>query len=153
MTDRFQVYRLDPDDIVDQVGALGRLTPQLFPAGGGMKRFVTDPDLGFRAGHTKILKGRSFDTYFWYDEFWVIRHGSGRVVATDRATGEQTTVDLAPSDTVFLAKGIHIRAEGTSDEPWVFFYVAIPASKKDGPWLAYMTADDIADVRKREEYT
>lgn len=152
MNDRFQVYRLDPAEIVDQVGASDRLTPKLFPHGGGMKRFVTAEDLAFRGGHTKLNKGQGFDTFFWYDEFWVMRQGTGTVHVTDRITGDEETVELGPTDTVFYGKGVRVRSEATSDEPWVFFYVAMPASKKEAPWLAYMTPEDIADVRAREEF-
>ena len=153
MSERFQVYTLNPDEIVDRVGASDRLTPRLFPEGGGMKQFVTGPNLEFRGGHTKLSDGQGFDTFFWYDEFWVIRQGSGHVVATDRATGEVTEVDLGGNDTVFIGKGAHLKVNATSSEPWVFFYVAIPASKQEAPWLAHMTAQDIEDVRKREEYS
>jgi hypothetical protein len=150
--DKFQIYELNDSEIVDAIGDPERLLPDLFKDGGGMKRFVTDPLLGFRAGHTKLSKGQGFDTYFWYDEFWVMRHGRGEAVATDRTTGEQSTYQLGPKDTVYIARGCHVTGRGISDEPWVFFYVAIPASKRDATWLAHMTPQDIEDVRKREEY-
>ena len=153
MSERFQVYSLNPDEIVDSLGATDRLTPKLFPQGGGMKRFVTHPGLEFRAGHTKLNPGQGFKTFFWYDEFWVVRRGRGRLVAVDRVTGEEESVELGDSDTVFFGKGIHARAEAIGDEPWVFFYIAIPASKKEAPWLAKMTEEDLEDVRLREEYS
>ncbi len=152
MNERFAVYRLDPADIVDEVGASDRLTPKLFPQGGGMKRFVTHPGLEFRAGHTKLNPGQGFKTFFWYDEFWVVRRGGGRLTVTDRISGEEETVDLEASDTVYFGKGVHARAEAVGNEPWVFFYVAIPASKKDAPWLAAMTDEDVEDVRLRDEF-
>ena len=153
MSDRFKVYRLNPDEIIDEVGAADRLTPKLFPKGGGMKRFVTHPGLEFRAGHTKLSPGQGLKTFFWYDEFWVVRRGQGRLDATDRISGETESVELGPSDTVFFGKGVHARAEAIGDEPLVFFYVALPASKKDAAWLAVMTPEDIEDVRLREEYS
>jgi len=150
--DRFLVYQVNPDDVADKVGDPNQLLPRLFHDGGGMKRFVTDPLLRFRAGHTKLSKGQGFDTFFWYDEFWVGRAGRGEAIVTDRATGEVATYQLGPKDTVYIARGCHIKGRGVSDEPWLFFYVAIPASKLDASYLAHMTQQDIEDVRKREEY-
>ena len=37
-------------------------------------------------------------------------------------------------------------------EKVLFLYVAVPASTKDARWLAYMTAEDLSDVRVRQEF-
>jgi mannose-6-phosphate isomerase-like protein (cupin superfamily) len=152
VSDRVRVYSLDADDMVERVGAPDWFAPRLSRGGGWAKLFVTDPNLDYATGHIKLSRGNGFETFFWYDEFFVVRQGRGRVVATDRISGEETTVEVGSADTVFVAKGVHIRVEGVSDEPWVVFWVAFPAPKKDEHWLARMMQQDIGDVRKRDEY-
>jgi len=149
----FESYSLNEADIKVSEGDTGRLIPHTFKRGGGMYRFITAPDLSHRAGFTKLSKGEGFSSYFWYDEYWLLLQGRSRVVATDRATGERREVELHARDAVFVGTGTHVVHECISDdEPTLFMYVAVPASKKDGKWLAHMTDDDIQDVRDREEY-
>lgn len=127
-------------------GLLGR------DKGMNLKRFVTAKDLGYRAGYFKMEEGTSFESFYWYDEFWCILEGEGKVKAVNRASDKGREWRLEAKDLFFISKGEWIRAISLSNEPFVFFYCAIPASSKDSPWLAHMTTKDINDVRKRKEY-
>jgi len=130
-----------------------RLIPKTFPKGGGMLRFVTAEDLSFRAGFTKLNKGEYVNSYFWYDELWLVMRGRGQVKTVERPSTKEEINDLKPEDAFYIPKGTHVYVEGTSeDQPLIFFYIAIPASKKEGFWLAHMLPQDIQDVRDREEY-
>lgn len=148
----FETYSFRAEDIKTKPSDPGRLIPRTFKRGGGMYRFITAPDLSHRAGFTKLSKGEGFSSYFWYDEYWLMLEGESHVVATDRAAGTRRDVDLGPRDAVFIGVGTHIVHECISDEPTIFMYVAVPASKRDGKWLAHVTPEDIQDVRDREEY-
>lgn len=129
-----------------------RLLPNLFGEGSGMYRFVTAEDLSFRAGFTRVAPGQGFKTFFWYDEFWVILRGKGRIKAVDRVSGREETLVLTPEDAFFIGKGTQITAESVDPkQAFGFFYIALPASKKEAPWLAKMTAEDIEDIRGRAE--
>lgn len=130
----------------------GRLLPKLFEPGSGMRRFVTAPDLSYRAGYTKIENGQGIKSFYWYDEFWIVMDGTAKLTGTDRATGETVVLDLKPRDYVFMGAGTHFTCE-VKDGPLLFVYIAIPASSKDAPWLANMTQEDIEDIRIRQEYS
>jgi mannose-6-phosphate isomerase-like protein (cupin superfamily) len=130
-----------------------RTLPKLFKPGSGMKRFVTAPDLSYRAGYTRVGQGQEFTTFFWYDEFWVVIEGNARVVAVDRPTGTTTTEELQQHDYVFIGAGTDITVENTGGGPLLFMYIAIPASNKYSSWMAYLTPEDIASIRVREEHT
>jgi mannose-6-phosphate isomerase-like protein (cupin superfamily) len=149
----FETYSLRAEDIKVELSDEDRLIPNTFKRGGGMYRFITAPDLSHRAGFTSFTKGQGFSSYFWYDEYWLMVQGRSRVTATDRSTGEKTVVEISARDVVFIGTGTHIEHECISDdEPTLFLYVAVPASKRDGKWLAHMTPEDIQDVRDREEF-
>lgn len=127
-------------------GLLGR------DMGANLKRFVTAEDLNYRAGFARFEEGKVIESFYWYDEFWCILEGEGKVKTVNRASGEEKEWDLKPKELFFISKGEWIQAIALSKEPFVFFYCAIPASAKDAPWLAHMTKDDIDDVKKREEF-
>lgn len=149
----FETYSLREEDIKTKPGESGRLIPGTFKRGGGMYRFITAPDLSHRGGFTKLSKGEGFSSYFWYDEYWLMLQGRSRVVATDRSNGQRREVEIQARDAVFIGTGTHVVHECLSDgEPTIFMYVAVPASKKDGRWLAHVTPEDIQDVRDREEF-
>ena len=116
-----------------------------------LKRFVTARDLSYRAGYFRMEEGTSFESFYWYDEFWCILRGEGKVKTVNRASGEEKEWRLGAKDLFFISKGERIRTVALSKEPFVFFYCAIPAASKDSPWLAHMTKGDFNDVRKREE--
>jgi quercetin dioxygenase-like cupin family protein len=80
----------------------------------------------------------------------VILRGEGRVDTVDRVSGEENTWTLEPEDLFFMGKGEWIEAEAVSDEPFVFFYVALPASSKESWWLAHMTQEDIESIKLRD---
>jgi mannose-6-phosphate isomerase-like protein (cupin superfamily) len=129
-----------------------RLLPKLFGEGSGMHRFVTAEDHAYRAGFTRVAPGQGFETFFWYDEFWIILRGKGRVKAVDRISGLEENLELTPDDAFFIGKGTHISAEAVDpDQAFCFMYIAIPASKKEAAWLANMTPEDVEDVRIRVE--
>jgi len=117
-----------------------------------LKRFVTAEDLTYRAGFARMETGTTFESFYWYDEFWCIIEGKGRVECINRASGEKTEWSLGPRDLFFVSRGEWIKPTAVSTEPFLFFYCAIPAASKDAPWLAHMTDADIYDVRKREEF-
>jgi mannose-6-phosphate isomerase-like protein (cupin superfamily) len=117
-----------------------------------LKRFVTAKDLSYRAGYFRMEQNASFDSYYWYDEFWCILEGEGKVDTVNRASREEKEWVLRAKDLFFISKGEWIRAEALSKEPFVFFYCAIPAASRDSHWLAHITQEDIRDVRKREEF-
>lgn len=145
-------YSFNEDDILTYPHP-DRLIPKTFPRGGGMYRFVTAEDLSFRAGFTKLSKGEYVRGYFWYDEIWLVMRGTGLVKTIERPSTEEQVNELKPDDAFYIPKGTHVYFECTSeDQPLVFMYVAIPASKKEGFWLAHMLPEDIQDVRDREEY-
>ena len=149
----FETYSLREEDIRVRVDDPQRLIPKTFAQGGGMYRFITAPDLSHRGGFTKLTLGQGFKSFFWYDEYWFVIQGRSRVVATDRASGLVTERPLKARDAVFIGAGTHIHHECTSsDEPLIFMYIAVPASKRDARWLASMLPEDANDVRAREEY-
>ncbi len=117
-----------------------------------LKRFVTADDLSYRAGYARMVEGSFFESFYWYDEFWCVVAGKGKAKTINRATGEEKETELEAKDLFFISKGEWLKTTGVSEEPFVFFYCAIPAASKDAPWLAFMTKDDIEDVKKREEY-
>lgn len=132
-----------------------RTLPGLFRPGSGMRRFVTAPDLAYRAGYTRVSAGQGFKTFFWYDEFWVVLEGTGNVRAVDRLSGAVWDETLAPHDLVYIPAGTHITLEvpEAREGHILFFYIAIPASAKHAPWLASMTPEDIEDIKVRAEHT
>jgi mannose-6-phosphate isomerase-like protein (cupin superfamily) len=148
----FQVISATADQVD---GGPNRTIPRIFGDGSGMRRFVTDRDLDFRAGYTKVLPSQGIRTFFWYDEFWVTLEGVGQVTATDRPSGQVIEQTLNPHDLVFIPAGTHIdmKVPGNSNVPFLFFYIAIPASNKHAHWLAAMTPEDVEDVRIRNEHT
>ncbi len=134
-------------------GGDSRTLPHLFKAGSGMKRFVVAPDLAYRAGFTKVLPGQGFKTFFWYDEFWVSIEGEADVIALDRPTGTKVEEKLTPHKYVFIPAGTHITLQNNTDKIFLFTYIAVPSSNKYTPWMAYMTPEDIEDIRVRDEHT
>jgi hypothetical protein len=141
----FEKYSFRESDIREQVMPDGTVKKR-------MHRFVTAPDLSHRGGFTRITKDTPYRSFLWYDEYWCVFQGTGNVVATDRASGEQKAVTIQARDAIFVGMGTHLAAECTSDEPLLFMYVAVPVSMKVGKWLAHVTPDDIADVRSRMEF-
>jgi len=133
----------------------GRTLPKLFHPGSGMRRFVVAPDLAYRAGFTKVAPGQGFKTFFWYDEFWVVVQGGARVTAVDRPTNKTITEQVETHDCFFIPAGTHITVDHpkSASQPLLFFYIAIPASSKHAPWMAFMTPEDLEDIRKRHEHT
>jgi ethanolamine utilization protein EutQ (cupin superfamily) len=117
-----------------------------------LKRFVTAKDLSYRAGYFRMEERTSFESFYWYDEFWCILEGEGKVKTVNKGSGMGREWRLEAKDLFFISRGEWIRAIALPKGPFVFFYCAIPAALKDSPWLAYMTTRDINDVRKREEY-
>ena len=148
----FEVISAVADEIE---GGPNRTIPGIFGEGSGMRRFVTARDLDFRAGYTRVQPSQGVKTFFWYDEFWVTLEGEGNVTATDRPSGQVIERVLKPHDLVFIPSGTHIDLKIASDaaHPFLFFYIAIPASNKHAHWLAAMTPEDVEDVRIRNEHT
>jgi len=117
-----------------------------------LKRFVTAEDLSYRAGYARMEKDSFFESFYWYDEFWCVISGRGHVKTVNRSSGKEQELELVVKDLFFVSKGEWIKTTGLSEESFVFFYCAIPAASKDAPWLAFMTENDINDVKKRKEY-
>jgi mannose-6-phosphate isomerase-like protein (cupin superfamily) len=130
-----------------------RTLPHLFGAGSGMRRFVVPPDLAYRAGYTKVAAGQGIKTFFWYDEFWVVLEGEGKVTAIDRPSNTTMNEEVRAHDLVYIPAGTHISLVVPGDGHILFFYIAIPASSKHAPWLASMTPEDIEDIKIRREHT
>lgn len=96
-----------------------------------MKRFVTAKDLSFRAGVNKLNPGESFGDLYWYHEFLVVLKGVGRYTCEgSRWNPEVYTFEAKPEDIVYVQKGTKWKVECISDEPHVFFYCAVPASRQ-----------------------
>jgi mannose-6-phosphate isomerase-like protein (cupin superfamily) len=117
-----------------------------------LKRFVTAPNLSYRAGFARLEETTGFESFYWYDEFWCVIQGKGEVTTINRATSEKQNWNLESRDIFFIPKGDWVSIRASSKEPLVFFYCAIPAASLDAPWLAHMTKEDIFDVVKRREY-
>ncbi len=146
------VHQLNEAEIIVDTKDSNRLIPNTFPKGGGMRRLVTGEDLSLRAGFTKISKGETIDTYFWYEEIWIVLRGTGELTTFVRPSTEETTSELKPEAFVYYPKGCHAYAECTSNEPLIFLYCAVPASKKEGFWMKHMTPEDMKDIVIREEF-
>jgi len=142
--------RADEVDTTDN-----RTLPDLFGPGSGMRRFVVAPDQAFRAGYTKVAGGQGIKTFFWYDEFWVVLEGKGKVTAIDRPSGTTINEELNPHDLVYIPSGTHITLDNATPDGshLLFFYIAIPASSKHAPWIASITPEDIEDIKVRQEHT
>ena len=141
----FEKYSFNENDIKEQVLADGTVRKRMY-------RFVTAPDLSHRGGFTRMRKGQPYRSFLWYDEYWCVFQGQGKVVATDRSTGERKEVTIQSRDAIFIGMGTHVALECTSDEPLLFMYVAVPVSMKVGKWLAHVTPQDIEDVKSRQEF-
>jgi mannose-6-phosphate isomerase-like protein (cupin superfamily) len=148
-SEKFSKYSFREEDIV---GSEGRLLPKLFGQGSGMKRFATPEDQALRAGFTRVRPGQAIKTYFWYKEIWFVISGRASMDVLDKRTGEKTSVELAAKDAVYYPEGVRIDLRNDTDEDLYFLYCAVPASRRDGPWLAAMDEEDLNDVRIREEY-
>ena len=148
---RFQKITANADEV--DTGD-GRTIPGLFEAGSGMRRFVTDRNLDYRAGYTKVPQGQGFKTFFWYDEFWVVLEGHARVHALDRPTEKTWDEEIGVRDLVYIPSGTKVTLRVPKSDPYVlFFYIALPASNKHARWMSYMKPEDLEDIRARGEYT
>jgi mannose-6-phosphate isomerase-like protein (cupin superfamily) len=145
----FSRYRFDPDDI--EVGE-NRLLPNLFAAGGGMKRFADPNDGDLRAGFTRVPAGGTISTYFWYKEIWFVVEGNSQLEVIDKRNGTKETLSIGVRDALYFPEGVRITLTNSSDAPIHFLYCAVPASRRDAPWLAAMDDQDLDDVRRRGEY-
>jgi mannose-6-phosphate isomerase-like protein (cupin superfamily) len=148
-SEKFTKYSFREEDIV---GGEGRLLPKLFGSGSGMRRFATPPDQALRAGFTRVRPGQSIKTYFWYKEIWYVIGGSATMDVHDKRTGEKQKVKLAPKDAIYYPEGVRIDLKNDTNSDLYFLYCAVPASRRDAPWLAAMDEEDLNDVRIREEY-
>ena len=148
-SETFKKYSFDPNDVV--VGE-GRLLQANFSPGSGLKRFVTPADQSLRAGFDRSAPGRVLDTFFWYKELWYVIDGTAVVTVTDKRTGEEVTERVKERDALYFPEGVRVHMQVDSDRDLLFFYCAVPASKRDAPWLAAMDERDVEDVRKRGEY-
>ena len=144
-------YSFKEEDIICYPDA-NRLIPKSFDKGGGMLRFVTGEDQSCRCGFTKIRKGESIRFYCWYEEVWFVMRGEGQTKTIIRPATEEEVWDIKPDDAMYFGKGTHIYVECRSDQPLIFMYFAVPASKKEGRWMAHMLPQDIEDIRVREEF-
>jgi mannose-6-phosphate isomerase-like protein (cupin superfamily) len=145
----FRKYSFRGEDIV---GGEGRLLPRMFSHGSGMKRFATPDDESLRAGFTRVRPGQSIGTFFWYKEIWYVIEGHATLDVHDKRTGERTTVTVAPRDAFYYPEGVRIHLRNGAQEDLYFLYCAVPASRRNAPWLAAMDVEDLEDVRLREEY-
>ncbi len=146
----FVHYSFKEEDIV---GGEGRLLPKLFNAGSGMRRFATPSDQALRAGFTRVRPGQGIKTYFWYKEIWYVIGGNATLDVFDKRSRKRQTVHLSPRDAVYYPEGVRIDLKNDTDSDLYFLYCAVPASRRDAPWLAAMDQEDINDVRIREEYS
>ncbi len=142
-------YSLKEEDI--PLSGPDQLLPKLFGKQGGMKRFAVADDEKLRAGFTKVLKGGGFKTFFWYDEIWFIIDGEMDVTAITRSENKTEKFTAKGRDAFYIPTGTHISTVVKSDRV-LFMYIAVPASSKDGRWLAHLTPQDIEDVKIRNEY-
>ncbi len=149
-SEKFILYSFKEEDIV---GGEGRLIPKLFATGSGMRRFATPADQALRAGFTRVRPGQSIKTYFWYKEIWYVISGHATMNVLDKRTGERQTVKLSPKDAVYYPEGVRIDLKNEAPDDLYFLYCAVPASRRDAPWLAAMDEEDLHDVRLREEYS
>jgi mannose-6-phosphate isomerase-like protein (cupin superfamily) len=149
-SEKFSKYSFREEDIV---GNDGRLLPRLFGTGSGMKRFATPEDQALRAGFTRVRPGQAIQTFFWYKEIWFVISGAASMDVLDKRSGERTSVKLAAKDAVYYPEGVRIDLRNDTQEDLYFLYCAVPASRRDAPWLAAMEDEDLNDVRIREEYT
>ncbi|MBJ7601781.1 MAG: cupin domain-containing protein [Candidatus Dormibacteraeota bacterium] len=148
-SEKFIHYSFREEDIV---GGDGRLLPKLFGTGSGMRRFATPQDQALRAGFTRVRPGQGFKTYFWYKEIWYVIGGNATMDVRDKRSGEKQTVKLTAKDAVYYPEGVRIHLRNETDEDFYFLYCAVPASRRDAPWLAAMDEEDLNDVRVRQEY-
>jgi len=149
-SEKFTKYSFREDDIV---GGEGRLLPKMLGTGSGMRRFATPEDQALRAGFTRVRSGQGIKTYFWYKEIWYVIGGTAKMDVLDKRTGEAASVTLAAKDALYYPEGVRINLKNESDEDFYFLYCAVPASRRDGPWLAAMDEEGLQDVRVREEYS
>ena len=148
-SDKFSKYAFREEDIV---GGEGRLLPKLFGTGSGMRRFATPEDQALRAGFTRVRPGQAIKTFFWYKEIWYVISGNATMDVLDKRTGEKQTMRVSPKDAIYYPEGVRIDLRNDTDQDLYFLYCAVPASRRDAPWLAAMDEEDLQDVRIREEY-
>ena len=110
--------------------------------GGFMRRFVVGENDVFRAGFAVNFKKKADDKEnkkaseeilkpMWVDEFFVGIKGTGKITCRSPPNYDGNEVyTMEPGDTIFMGRGTLRKIDCTSDEPWVFFYCAIPASSK-----------------------
>ena len=110
-------YTLDTKDFV----------PPTFKGGPLLKFFVTAKDLSFRAGWQQSDPGPNRTT-FWYHELLYVQSGKVRYSCEpSRWSTERKTFEAGPGDVIYIQKGTTFTHETISDEPYVSFYVAVPA--------------------------
>jgi mannose-6-phosphate isomerase-like protein (cupin superfamily) len=146
---QFSRYNFDPADI--EIGD-DRLLPNLFAQGGGMKRFADPDDGDLRAGFTRVPAGEGFSTYFWYKEIWYVVEGTAKLDVVDKRTGESESLSVGPRDALYFPEGVRVSLSNDSNDPIHFLYCAVPASRRNAPWLAAMDEQDLDDVRQRREF-
>jgi len=96
-----------------------------------MKRFVTAGDLSFRAGFAKLHPGDWFEDTYWYHEFFYSVGGKARFFCEgSRWDPSEKTFEATNGDVIYIQKGTKWKLECISDIPYIFFYVAIPASSQ-----------------------
>jgi mannose-6-phosphate isomerase-like protein (cupin superfamily) len=96
-----------------------------------MKRFVTAGDLSFRAGFAKLNPGDLFEDTYWYHEFFYTVSGKAQFTCEgSRWDSSKNTFEATTGDVVYIQKGTKWKFVCISDVPYVFFYVAIPASSQ-----------------------
>jgi hypothetical protein len=144
----FTRYTFDPEDI--EVGS-GRLLPNLFGPGGGMRRFATPDDGDLRAGFTKIPDGEGFSTFFWYKEIWYVIGGSAHLTVRDKRDDQLETLRIGQRDALYFPEGLRVTVLNDGGENVLFLYCAVPASRRPAAWLAAMDLEDLEDVRSRGE--
>jgi len=148
-TDSFVQYSFRFEDIE---GGEGRLLPKLFRKGSGMRRAATPSDQSLRAGFTRVCSGQGIKTFFWYKEIWYVIRGQAVMKVHDKRAGKKFTVNLKPQDFLYYPEGVRIELTNNTKEDLYFLYCAVPASRRDAPWLVVMDKEDINDVRIRQEY-
>jgi mannose-6-phosphate isomerase-like protein (cupin superfamily) len=148
-SEAFVKYHFREEDVA---GGDGRLLPKLFEPGSGMKRFATPADMSLRAGFTRVRPEQGIKTYFWYKEIWFVISGSAALDVLDKRTGKSLSTRVEARDALYFPEGVRIDLRNDTSDDLYFLYCAVPASKRDAPWLAVMEAEDIEDVRIREEF-
>ena len=117
-----------------------------------MLRFVAGDEMSCRCGFTKLRSGEDLRFFLWYEEVWFVMRGEGDLKTIVRPSTEEEAWDIKPDDALYFGKGTHVHVKCTSEGPLIFMYFAVPASKKEGRWMAHLLPQDIEDIRSREEF-